>query len=271
MAGLEEVRPGAPFKIPVSDYNTFIQVAKVHAPAQGAGMMEPSSHQNTIVLVRNDTGVDQDWLAILGIDGPAIHPDDNENEFKSRVILSGIVPVSGTHEGRFAVLAEPLLAGAIGRAYIGGICPVRLLVGPGQGVFKQCEHWSTTLRLRTHMRGSALIFWRELQDETPPADEGDQWAIVRLSNKPVILGYVFPVLATQTGGAGGTATTACSWSYSVYDYYYSTLLKENTWPWNQVPTVGYVKPATKGLAFYDSDSVLQWTWGNEIPDQAACP
>ena len=78
------------------------------------------------MLVRNDSGSNQNRMAVLGVEAPIIDPSANEEEFRRRVALSCVAPEEGTHEGRFVVLAEPIANGKIGRAYAAGVCPVKI-------------------------------------------------------------------------------------------------------------------------------------------------
>ncbi len=56
---------------------------------------------------------------------PIISPNDNVDEFKDRVALKCVSP-QADRAGKFVVLLEPLVDGAIGRAYITGACMVRV-------------------------------------------------------------------------------------------------------------------------------------------------
>ncbi len=80
------------------------------------------------MLVRNDCGSNQSRLAVLGIDAPIIDATANDNEFKNRLALSCVTPAADTDEAKFVILAEPIAARKIGRAYAAGVCPVQIVV-----------------------------------------------------------------------------------------------------------------------------------------------
>jgi hypothetical protein len=134
-----------------------------------------------IVYIKNASGADQERFAVLGIDTPIIMPDESsgghEEEFKRQVALSCVMPVVPTHTGKFVILAEPLADGAIGRAYVDGVCVVRLRVPNNLHKGTQADvvdNDSTVLELKTG--GGAQVIWREEATTSP----GECWAIVRL-------------------------------------------------------------------------------------------
>jgi hypothetical protein len=120
---LRKVRSGQKLCIPAAAHNAFIDAAldyrrRTPGIAQGA---QPAFRQAGIVLVRNDSGSDQNRLAVLGIDSPIIGPASNEDEFKNRVALSCVGRPADTHEGRFVALLKPIASGEIGRTYAAGL------------------------------------------------------------------------------------------------------------------------------------------------------
>jgi len=127
---LQKVQSGQKLVIPAAAYNSFIDAAVDYRrrTAKIGQKAEPSQRQASIVLVRNDSGSDQNRLAVLGVDTPVIDPANNEDEYKNRVALSCVTPAENTHEGKFVVLAEPIATGKIGRAYAAGVCPVQIVV-----------------------------------------------------------------------------------------------------------------------------------------------
>jgi len=125
---LRKVQSGQKLVIPAAAYNSFIDAAVDYRrrTAHIGQQSQPSFRQGNIVLVRNDSGSNQNRLAVLGIDTPIIDPASNDSEFKNRVALSCVTPAENTHEGKFVILAEPLASGKIGRAYAAGVCPVQI-------------------------------------------------------------------------------------------------------------------------------------------------
>ena len=180
----KKVKSGDTLRIPAATFNAFIDAAQAHrnrtigntgtAPVTNA---LPSGQ----VLVRNDSGSDLWQFSVLGIDGVAISPDDNGQEFVSHIVLSGVVPKvddETDHRGRFCVLAEPLKAGAIGRAFVDHVCQVQVYPGWVDWPEIRFVHHADvkdgeTGRLEMTPDGSAEVLWRK-------DGVGAQWAVVRL-------------------------------------------------------------------------------------------
>ncbi len=257
-----------------SAYNAFIDAAvdfrqRTAHLGQGA---QPSFPQATIVLVRNDSGSNQNRLAVLGIDTPIIDPATNLNEFKNRVALSCVTPAVDTHEGKFVILAEPIAAGKIGRAYASGVCPVQIIVLDEDAEAYQFadifDAYATGLFADPN--GSASILWKE-------EGTGLKWAIVRFGTRQRM--GVFPVELTQVGGAQGDEANPATWTYDVLDITTGETLESAIDPvaaphkW-QRPSIGQMIAATFGYAhyvpndLYGYDLVLGWI--NEMVDQEAC-
>ena len=271
--GLKKVQTGQPLVIPARAYNAFIDAAldfrqRTAHLGQGA---QPSFSQASIVLIRNDSGSNQNRMAVLGVDAPIIDPSANEEEFKNRVALSCVAPAADTHEGKFVVLAEPIASGKIGRAYAAGVCPVKIDVPDEDHEWRFAELADgVTANLKVSMQGSAGILWRA-------GGTGVQWAVVRLG-KPIPM-HVFPVNLTQYGGEQGDEENPASWTYDVLDVVTGETLESGVDPvaaphkW-QRPSIGQMIAATFGYAHYQDDGAggleLVLGWINEMVDQEAC-
>jgi len=273
-SALRKVRSGDPLVIPAAAYNAFIDAAidyrqRTAHLGQGA---QPSFPQASIVLVRNDSGSNQNRMAVLGVEAPIIDPSANEEEFRNRVALSCITPAADTHEGKFVVLAEPIANGKIGRAYAAGVCPVKIDVPDEEHEWRYAEIADgITGNLKVSMQGSATILWRA-------GGTGVQWAVIRLG-QPVPM-HVFPVELTQVGGEQGDEENPASWTYDVLDVVTGETLASGVDPvasphkW-QRPSVGQMIAATFGYAHYQPNDAgemeLVLGWINEMVDQEACP
>jgi hypothetical protein len=273
-SALRKVRSGDPLVIPAAAYNAFIDAAldfrqRTAHLGQGA---QPSFPQASIVLVRNDSGSNQNRMAVLGVEAPIIDPSANEEEFRNRVALSCITPAADTHEGKFVVLAEPIANGKIGRAYAAGVCPVKIDVPDEEHEWRYAEIADgITGNLKVSMQGSATILWRA-------GGTGVQWAVIRLG-QPVPM-HVFPVELTQVGGEQGDEENPASWTYDVLDITTGETLASVVDPvasphkW-QRPSVGQMIAATFGYAHYQPNDAgemeLVLSWINEMVDQEACP
>lgn len=129
----KKVQPGQRLEIITEAVNAFLDAALVvRQHKQFDNEPSPFFRQTGTVKVKNASGADQGRFAILGLTKPIVVPPDNLDDFKRQVTFVGIVPVQNDHPGKFAVLLEPIAAGKIGQAVIGGVAPVRLHVDPDQ-------------------------------------------------------------------------------------------------------------------------------------------
>ena len=192
---LKKVTTGSPLAIPAAAYNTFIDAARAEQARQGdqgvPGQAVP--RESGIVLVKNTTESDLDRFDILGIDSPVFTPDEAEQEFKNRVALRGVAPTLADHEGRFAILLEPIKAGGIGLAGVQGVFPVKVDVQDEDHGFAdvdegECGH------LKSALTGAAQILWKE-------SGTGEKWAVVRLG-LPHRAGFWARLTGEAAGGSG---------------------------------------------------------------------
>ena len=79
-----------------------------------------------IIVIQNNSGTDRKQFEVLGISGVLFTADKNLNEFLSSASLKGVKPTQATYAGKFAICAEPIKNGKLGRAFISGRCPVRI-------------------------------------------------------------------------------------------------------------------------------------------------
>jgi hypothetical protein len=173
MAGpMQKAKRGDPLVIPAATFNTFIDVARDFQGRQrstrGAAVHE--QRDSGIVLVRNDSGADRERFDVLGISGVIITPAANLAEFKRRPALVGEVPAA-EHRGRLVVLAEPLPAGAIGRAYAAGVCIARVDMLTAEQATADVKV-NDPAALESSSSGALQILWVE-------AGTGVKWAVVR--------------------------------------------------------------------------------------------
>ncbi|MBI5725219.1 MAG: hypothetical protein HZA50_14765 [Planctomycetes bacterium] len=167
-----KVSPGQSLKIPASAYNTFVDAAKNYQNQKfdQSQTARPALQQNTIILVRNDSGADRGRFDVLGISGPVFSPADDENAFINQPALCGVSPTSENHAGKFVILLEPITAGQMGRACIDGMSIVRLEVDKQTDKFADVKSGDPST-LKSCLIGSARILWK---------DSGTAWALVRM-------------------------------------------------------------------------------------------
>lgn len=211
-----------------------------------------------VVLVKNTTANDVNRGGVLGVSGAVFSPTDNADLFASRPILTGTSPNVSTHQGKFAVLAEPIKAGKLGYAYVDGVFPCKVDVTDTDHSFADVKS-NDTSSLQSRAHGPIRLLYKE-------TGTGVKQAIgsLSLTCSPVL----FVVTVTQVGGSNGTQSTAASYTYDVKDLLGNTL----------ATAVALARPRPNGavsagngygLAFYDGNSLKLWDAG-EIPGSGHC-
>lgn len=191
---LKKVVPGERRRVRADTHNAFVDAA-VFTRSLAAGLGNGGGGQSTLragqVLVKNDSGSDRDRHDVLSIWGLAITAEDNEAEFLAGPVFSGGSSTGFYGFGKFMVLAEPVAAGQIGRAWMSGIFPARVT---GEGTHADTEGgvYST---LRATPFGHAKILWSESGND-------ERWAVVRLVDPQ--LQFIGRALTDITSGVTGT-------------------------------------------------------------------
>lgn len=171
---MKKVRTGDSLDIPAATFNTFIDSARDFLQRQSEQRRTGAKdvHSSGIILIKNASGEDRERFQILGLGDPVISPDDNEECFKNRIALTGEMPSTTTHAGKFTILLEPLKSGSIGRGLVTGVTPVKLSVGSESDTCADLADADATC-LHTSSTGPAQILWKE-------SGTGMVWGIVRI-------------------------------------------------------------------------------------------
>lgn len=126
--------------------------------------------------IKNGTGSPIAQFGILGIDDVWVEPTDSESRFCSYLPLTGAVPTTADHDGKFAVLMDPAAANQVVRAVVAGVVPVKVSVTNGAEWYDHADvAQGNTAALTLLPAGAAQVLWKEDGD-------GEKWAIVRLGN-----------------------------------------------------------------------------------------
>jgi hypothetical protein len=175
MADLQKVQSGDDLVIPASTYNAFIDAARGYqaGPMQRAGNYQSGQSSTDIIYIKNTCGAARARFEILALGAPLFLPTVAPDEFKNRIVLSGIAPTSSTPPGRFAVLLEPLAINAIGRAQVSGVCPAYVNFAADTDSFANVA--TGAYNMAGGSSGAAEVLWKE-------TGTGLKWAIVRLGN-----------------------------------------------------------------------------------------
>src|SRR5262249_10868273 len=114
---LDKVAPGQPFRPDAEDWNAFIDAARdFRARSSRPDLKELELSALGVIRVRNDSGAALPRCAAVGINQPFITPGTNLVGFQNQVTFGVVKPVAGTHEGRTAILLEPLAGPAMAGA-----------------------------------------------------------------------------------------------------------------------------------------------------------
>ena len=179
MAGsMKKVLPGDPLEISADTFNTLIDVAQAHKSNHRSTSRQRQIFQTppNIALVLNDSGADRNRFDVLGITGPILTPAENIDSFQNRVSLNGGAP-GASDSGRFVILAEPIADGAIGRAYVDGVCPVRVEMDDESHGFADVSDGVTDTLLSASSGTAQLLWVQPVEDRDDPSVA---WAIIRI-------------------------------------------------------------------------------------------
>ena len=87
-----------------------------------------------------------------------------------------------------------------------------------------------------------------------------------------MVGTIFAIKMTQTGGSNGTNSTAASWTYTITDRNDNQLVTSynpTTGDFKR-PTYGKMDKATAGTGYYDENGTFTLSWCNEVPTASEC-
>lgn len=207
------VRTGEPFRPRAAAWNKLVELARrdaqggTRATASGATLREDQS----LIRVRNSTGGLMPRWSVVGLGAPVFEPahgtpDTIPQDYAENLALKGETPAVGTHEGRFAVLVEPLPDGAIGYAVASGMTAAIVNVGDSSHKFAEIPA-SASPWLRSADAGGAQIIWKE-------AGTGERFAVLRIGAPSAPAGTTKLVRINSSSGSGPI------FSYTVVDCYW---------------------------------------------------
>lgn len=202
-----QVTPGDPFEFPAVVYNAMLDTIRDAGYATGAG--DPgraSGRQPAIIRVKNESGSDILRNQVLGLDGPIFTPTDSEDAFLRSVSFRGVVPLDSLHRRRYCVLIDPAADGMFARAWVAGVCQVKVDVKDASHEFAKIVDGDPTM-LESDHHGSAQILWTETDDTYYGSETGVMWAIVRLGSSGEGLFRAAVTTAIPTGSIGSPSSS----------------------------------------------------------------
>jgi len=159
-----------------NDIADAVDFCKALKAQRQQGQLKPNANVG-LVLIRNDSGSDQNRFAVLGIYGVVISPNDNQLEFQNMPALAVGMPAAAQY-GRFVVLAEPIVNGSFGYAHITGVVPVQVSIVAVEYDYADITAGETYLT--ADIAGAARIIYKD--DESVP---GTQWCYVVLNETSI--------------------------------------------------------------------------------------
>lgn len=197
------VQPGDPLDFPADLRNDLVEMLQHWRGARynlQAG--RPELLTNLVrCKIKNSSGADRDRYSILGIDDALIEPSDDLAHLQNlpEPLFDGKTPLVADHLGKWALLLEPIKAGKIGRAAIGG-CLLAELNVPGGSTYPHpyADISNSSTVLTSNWYGAAEIL------AGPWTYSGKRWAYVRIGNwqSPT---YLAKSTTTVTSGSTGSA------------------------------------------------------------------
>jgi hypothetical protein len=154
---------------------------------------------------------------------------------------------------------EPIAKGAIGRAFIHGVCPAYINMRGANHRFADVTDGNAD-HLSSGDIGAAQILWT-------PGGTGNLWCLVRLGPAP--FGINFDVTLSKDGGSDGSNTSAASWTYTAKSrdgsVTYGTGLSPRKPRW-----VGKWTQATEGVAYINDSRAFVLAEAYEARTITAC-
>lgn len=177
MSDLKKVNSGEDFAPVASTYNRMIDATKFVENLRNSASKETKLdfRMDGLCYVKNSSGGRRNRFDILGIDGPLYGPRTHYQPFIQSILLNGVSPTANAHEGKFVVLAEPLISNEIGLAWCSGICPVRLDPTTIENATTHADIINGEYSQAKGCGHGAQIVWLDTAD-----DAYDRWALIRL-------------------------------------------------------------------------------------------
>lgn len=175
---MNKVQAGQELAIKASTWNAFVDAAEyvknVQSESRAKGVKGLA--RDGVVLVKNVDSTNYGQFAALTLSDLQIKPDAaGEPVFKSTTpTFSGTKTTKAlASEKGYAVLLEPIAAGAVGRALVLGIVPAQVTLTDASHQFAKPTENSSTGALESADTGVARILWKA-------GNTGTQWCMLQL-------------------------------------------------------------------------------------------
>jgi hypothetical protein len=186
-----------------------------------------SASDSCLIHVLNDSGEKRGQYEVLAIDGLAITPTENLDDFLAHPIAKGVKP-KAEHLGKFVVLQQPLDQAEVGLGLVAGVTIVQLNTQNGAGPYADIAPGDAAT-LTADWRGGAEVLWWG-------GGEVD-WAVIRVGvwNQMKLQGIAATEIRSNKSG-----TMALRWYNEATGTYTDPHESKTVWgPW----TLGAAKIA----------------------------
>lgn len=173
---MEKVRSGEQLVIKASTWNAFIDAANF-AKEQRQNQLGKGLRSGVgagVILIKNAESELRDRFTALVLNDIAVPPSANEDEFVSCPPVFIGQKMTDEREGKpYAILLEPIAAGAIGRTMIFGIVPAKVSIQDADDQYAVPTPNSSAGALQSDSTGVARIVWKA-------GGTGSQWCLLQL-------------------------------------------------------------------------------------------
>ena len=173
---MEKVRTGEQVSIKAATWNAFVDAANfVKEARQNRSANGVSAGLDVgIVRLKNGESTLYSRFSALVITGVCVTAETNEDEFTSCPPVFEGLKMTADREGKpYAVLLEPIEAGAIGRAMVLGVTPAKVVINASDEDYAVPKADSSTGALESSATGTARILWKA-------GGSGEQWCVLQL-------------------------------------------------------------------------------------------
>ncbi len=173
---MEKVRQGEAVSIKAATWNSFVDAARWVAERRqsSGGKGLKSGIGGGVIALKNTEESLFPRFSAMAITGASVRPEENEEEFVSSPnVFEGSRVTEARGSLPYAILLEPLEAGAIGRAMLLGVTPAEVTILDAEHGYAAPAAGSGSGELESSETGTARILWKA-------GDYGNQWCILEL-------------------------------------------------------------------------------------------
>ena len=156
-----KVTPGQALRIPAAAYNAFIDAAiKARQWMPTGGRTSICGLNSQTVLVKNQSGSDLAVMSVVAVTGLAIEPTESTMDTFIQTPVLAVEAPGAANQNDFLILAEPIPAGAIGRAFVSGVIAANIDINDGADNSVEAVEGQTS-QLSTTADSPVRLLWKQ--------------------------------------------------------------------------------------------------------------